>query len=349
MGWDYCCCAIPVLNVGAYLTLSEQFVLGILVGTLSFATPSLVGSSVPFSFANLILCGLGYAFAIVQLFGFVGIFKEKPALFRRYVAVNWILLYIGLSVAASYLGISASRHSAAVTACESTFFAGDSTSTTVDDTKGEQICNIFTWATLGVMGALWVLVFIVQTYLVFVLRNYGASQRADHTKYHSIYSAHDGADNIMLNNVRSGTNGEDSAWDTRPSTDSWHPRADNGYRDNESVQYQIPPAEKGAGYGVGVGSTSPTYVGPSKQASVDQAYLEHPSKAAEAAAVSLVRADTKSGLQSGKFYDGSGAPPSYHGHDDSDHLYHDQGSPKIPTWEQQAFHPYIPQPAHPNI
>jgi hypothetical protein len=105
---------------------------------------------------------MGYAFAIVQLVGFVGIFKEKPALFRRYVAINWILLYVGLSVAASYLGISAARHSAAVTACESTFFAGDSTSTTVDDTKGEQICNIFTWATLGVMGTLWVLLFIVQ-------------------------------------------------------------------------------------------------------------------------------------------------------------------------------------------
>jgi hypothetical protein len=122
---------------------------------------TVVGASVPFSFANLILCGLGYAFAIVQLVGFVGIFKEKSALFRRYVAINWILLYVGLSVAATYLGISAARHSAAVTACEATFFSGDSSSTT-EDTKGEEICNIFCWATLGVMGALWVLLFIVQ-------------------------------------------------------------------------------------------------------------------------------------------------------------------------------------------
>jgi hypothetical protein len=183
MGWDYCCCAIPVLNVGAYFTLSEQFVLGVLVGTLSFATPSLVGAAVPFSFANLILCGLGYAFAIVQIVGFLGIFKEKPALFRRYVAINWILLYVGLSAAAAFLGISAARHSQAVQACEKTFFAGEPTSTnTTEETKGEQICNIFTWATLGVMGALWVLLFIVQSYLVLVLRNYGVSQRADHTK-----------------------------------------------------------------------------------------------------------------------------------------------------------------------
>jgi hypothetical protein len=36
---DYCCCAIPVVNVGIYSTLAEQFVLGILAGTLSVATP----------------------------------------------------------------------------------------------------------------------------------------------------------------------------------------------------------------------------------------------------------------------------------------------------------------------
>lgn len=36
---DYCCCAIPVVNVGIYSTLIEQFALGIIAGTLSVATP----------------------------------------------------------------------------------------------------------------------------------------------------------------------------------------------------------------------------------------------------------------------------------------------------------------------
>jgi len=139
------------------------------------------------------------------------------------------------------------------------------------------------------------------------------------------------------------SNGEDTAWDTRPSTDSWHPRADNGYRDNESVQYQIPPPEKGTGYGVGVGS--PTHAGPSKKASVDQAYLEHPSKAEEAA---IPPADAKFGSPDDKVYDPYGAPPSYHGHD-SEYPHHDPGSPTIPAWQQQAFNPYAPQPAHPKV
>lgn len=37
---EYCCCAIPLVNAGIYATLVEQTVLGIIVGALSFATPS---------------------------------------------------------------------------------------------------------------------------------------------------------------------------------------------------------------------------------------------------------------------------------------------------------------------
>ena len=37
---DYCCCAIPLVNAGIYVTLLEQFSLGIIAGTLSLGTPS---------------------------------------------------------------------------------------------------------------------------------------------------------------------------------------------------------------------------------------------------------------------------------------------------------------------
>lgn len=36
---DYCCCAIPIINAGIYITLTEQFVVALLVGILSVATP----------------------------------------------------------------------------------------------------------------------------------------------------------------------------------------------------------------------------------------------------------------------------------------------------------------------
>lgn len=39
-GREYCCCAIPLVNAGIYITLAEQTVLGIIIGALSLATPS---------------------------------------------------------------------------------------------------------------------------------------------------------------------------------------------------------------------------------------------------------------------------------------------------------------------
>jgi hypothetical protein len=37
---DYCCCAIPLVNPGIYTVIAEQFVLGVVLGLLSFTTPS---------------------------------------------------------------------------------------------------------------------------------------------------------------------------------------------------------------------------------------------------------------------------------------------------------------------
>ena len=115
-------------------------------------------------FSKFIMLVLGYVFAGTQLVGFFGIFKEKPALFKKYVLLNSIVLYVGLSAAAAFIGISAARHDTAVDACESSFFSsGSNQSTTAqEDTEGQQICNIFTWVVLGIMGALWVVLFIIQ-------------------------------------------------------------------------------------------------------------------------------------------------------------------------------------------
>ena len=37
---EYCCCAIPLVNAGIYLTLTEQVFGSLLIGILSVATPS---------------------------------------------------------------------------------------------------------------------------------------------------------------------------------------------------------------------------------------------------------------------------------------------------------------------
>lgn len=88
---EYCCCAIPVINVGIYLTLTEQFVLGIVAGTLSIATPQsnyapilpcsllrplcpVVGAATP-SFARWIFAAVCYVGAMIQVLGFIGVAK----------------------------------------------------------------------------------------------------------------------------------------------------------------------------------------------------------------------------------------------------------------------------------
>lgn len=78
-----------MINAGIYTTLSEQFVLGILVGVLAVATPSseystrrgrastlqkipVVGASTPSSASSIlaVLCFIG---AGVQILGFIGV------------------------------------------------------------------------------------------------------------------------------------------------------------------------------------------------------------------------------------------------------------------------------------
>lgn len=36
---EYCCCAIPLLNAGIYITLTVQLVVATTAGILAFATP----------------------------------------------------------------------------------------------------------------------------------------------------------------------------------------------------------------------------------------------------------------------------------------------------------------------
>jgi len=180
---EYCCCAIPVINVGIYLTLTEQFVLGILAGTLSVATPDIVGAATP-SFARWIFAVVCYVGAMIQVLGFIGVAKEKPVLFRRYSVLHALITIAAFSVAAVWIAISASRHSTAQTNCERRFFSAASDLTS----EGQTMCNIFPWVDIGLMGGLWALLLISQFYFFTIVSGYSTGQRGDHEKYNSIYS-----------------------------------------------------------------------------------------------------------------------------------------------------------------
>ncbi|KDQ20278.1 hypothetical protein BOTBODRAFT_101812 [Botryobasidium botryosum FD-172 SS1] len=224
MTHDYCCCAIPIVNFGIYLTIAEQLLLGILAGTLAVAAPKVVGAVLP-SYASVILGVLCYVVAGAQILGFLGVFKEKAGLFAKYVLINSLATLAAFSIAAALIIISATRHNTAVSSCETDFFTlANSTTSPSDNGEGKTVCDIFTWTDIGLMGGMWIVFVIFQGYLILVTRFYKNSQEADHLKYYSLYSPSggDGAngDNILLSE-RTPRVEQTDPWDARGSNDSW--------------------------------------------------------------------------------------------------------------------------------
>ncbi|KJA29156.1 hypothetical protein HYPSUDRAFT_32522 [Hypholoma sublateritium FD-334 SS-4] len=216
---DYCCCAIPLVNAGIYATLIEQTAAGLLIGTLSIATPEIVGAST-FSAAKWILAILAYVVAGVQLLGFIGVSREKPSLYRRYVTLHGLCAPIAFSVAAAWIIMSATRHSTAKAQCILNFFADDNGAST---SEGDTLCNIFPWVDVGIMGGLWVVLAALHIYLYVVISSYANSQRRDHDRYNQVYDPSQPiTENVPLNE-------QNDPWDSRPSGDYLGGRKNSNY------------------------------------------------------------------------------------------------------------------------
>ncbi|KAF5374774.1 hypothetical protein D9758_000201 [Tetrapyrgos nigripes] len=200
---DYCCCAIPVVNAGIYVTLIEQFVAALAAGILSMATPDIVGAATP-SFAPWIFGIVCLVAAAIQVLGFIGVAREKPILFRRYVSLHVLALIAVFAIAAVWVIISASRHNTAKSNCMSDFYDPNDSSL---ESQADTLCTIFPWIDVGIMGALWVLLGIVHLYLYTVLSAYSTGQQADHAKYDAL------RDQTIPMNSRN------DPWDSRMSTD----------------------------------------------------------------------------------------------------------------------------------
>lgn len=187
---EYCCCAIPLINAGIYATLTEQFAIAVIVGTLSIATPSStqISSSSPQSYSDLpscwccntVLCSITPCYLLLcgsssPDFWLLGRSaskwllprpstrspsqaQEKPIMYRRYVTLHIASCIAVFAIAAAWLIISATRHSTAQSNCETTFFP----SSAGTSSEGQTLCDIFTWVDVGVMGGAWVFFALVQ-------------------------------------------------------------------------------------------------------------------------------------------------------------------------------------------
>ncbi|KAK7463663.1 hypothetical protein VKT23_005604 [Stygiomarasmius scandens] len=206
---DYCCCAIPVVNAGIYATLLEQFTAGFVIGILAMATPSIVGAATP-SFAPWIFGVVCLVAAALQVLGFIGVAREKPVLFRRYISLHTLAAIAAFALGAAWIIISAARHNTAKSDCLSDFF---NTEDSTLQSEGDTLCEIFPWVDVGIMGGIWILLAIVHVYLYVVISSYSTGQQLDHAKYDALNEQ-----NIPMNT-------RNDPWNSRLSDDS----LDRGY------------------------------------------------------------------------------------------------------------------------
>jgi len=199
---DYCCCAIPTINAGIYTILTEQFVLGIVAGTLSVATSSIVGAATP-SFAKWIFAIVCYVAAAIQILGVLGVAREKPILYRRYVTLHIMATVAVFAVGAAWTIVSAVRHSTAQTNCINNFFTGNSS-------EANTLCNIFPWIDTGLMGGLLAFFAAVHIYFYVIISSYGSGQRRDHKDYESGLDAKPLTNDIPLMDRA-------NAWESKPT------------------------------------------------------------------------------------------------------------------------------------
>jgi len=236
---EYCCCAIPVINAGVYFTIVTQFVVALVVGVLSVATPHIVGAATP-SFAALILAIICFVVAGIQVLGFIGVAMEKPILFRRYTTLHAIGTLGAFAVAAAWEIISATRHSSAQSKCISDFFSGgDSTIAS----EGQILCNVFPWVDVGIMAGLWVVLALLHIYLYVVLSSYSTAQQEDHQRYD------------QLNNDLIPMNKPSDPWNSHPSAEITSPHGGPNYNHvrqesaaSASDVFSQPPIQQKDGY-----------------------------------------------------------------------------------------------------
>lgn len=238
-GHEFCCCAIPYINVGGYVVVLEIALVAFLVGILALAPSAIVaGLGIMPSYAKAIVAALAFVTFVWQIVGLLAIKMEKTKLYHLYVRITTLLTLSILAATIAFYVVSAVQHDTAATTCTATYGAVPTTSTTVSggDTSyaedfGSQICDYFVWAQIGAMGGLIVLMGLVQLYMCFAARAYGRAQRQASRDYkatrglegqtmgaaaggYSSSRAGMGEDEIPLASRNLGS-GQSEVWDTR--------------------------------------------------------------------------------------------------------------------------------------
>ncbi|PWN45625.1 hypothetical protein IE81DRAFT_272091, partial [Ceraceosorus guamensis] len=177
-GLEFCCCAFPLVNAGAYVIIIETFLVALAVLVLALAPPAIVAAtgSLPAGWPKYIVAIIALIIMLLQPVGLFAVIKQRPSLYRGYLRIATILVLAEILVTLAFFAVAAARHSTALESCIALYAntpqgdgAGFSTSQTDNalDGVGDTICNVWIWIQVGLMGLLIALVGItqVQAYL----------------------------------------------------------------------------------------------------------------------------------------------------------------------------------------
>ncbi|SPO19867.1 uncharacterized protein UTRI_00264_B [Ustilago trichophora] len=189
---EFCCCAYPLVNIGAYLLVLETAFVALAVGICALVPPSIVaGQGVIPSWSKGLVAALGFITLVWQILGLVAVARQMPTLYRTYIRINFLLTLAIIIATVAFLVVAGVQHNKAVSTCVSTYGVTPSNSNAGSSLSisalgqsadafyqsGRDICNIFVWAQTGVMAGLIVLMGLTQFYMLAAQRAYGGEQR----------------------------------------------------------------------------------------------------------------------------------------------------------------------------
>lgn len=171
-GIEFCCCAVPLVNAGAYLIALESLFVAICVVVLALATPQIVASmDILPSWLKPVVAVVGVLAILLHLFGIITIARESTTKYRAYIRIHFLLTLFVIVLTSIGTVWMFTQHDKAAAACTRQYgnepldsgrgIKVQVLSDTFKDT-GEKICNYFTYAQAAACGALIALVGFTQ-------------------------------------------------------------------------------------------------------------------------------------------------------------------------------------------
>ncbi|PWN51989.1 hypothetical protein IE53DRAFT_312971 [Violaceomyces palustris] len=184
---DFCCCAIPLVNAGAYMIVLEFLLVSTSIVALALFPPPIVATMgcLP-GWSKLAVATLSLHSTLLQILGLVSIAKESALIYRIYVRLNFGLTLLIIAATASSTLVSYRRREDSIQVCNLEFgntpdgngkgFKIDAVTQALKG-SGKVICNYFTLVQVGAMASLIFILGVTQLYLCLCQRAYGKQQR----------------------------------------------------------------------------------------------------------------------------------------------------------------------------